>query len=329
MGTHASTVFLPALTRSRRRVSAAAVAVAIMIVTSQTMSTSSAQAATTVGLGTADSYVVLGGQAVTNTGPSTLGGDLGVSPGSSITGFPPGIVVGGTTHTTDAHAMQAQIDLTTAYDSAAAQAPDATSPPDIGGQTLVAGVYTSTSTAGLTGTLTLDGQGDAGAVWVFQIGSALTTASASAVALTNGALACNVFRQVGSSATLGTGSVFVGTIMALTSVSVTTGATVEGRALARNGSVTLDNNVFTDPRCTTGEPGPETGTPGVTAVAGPGGPAALVEGVPADAGNGSDGLAESGVDSSALMVPAALAASAVAAGLVLIATRRRRVEDSM
>ncbi|MBT2498341.1 DUF3494 domain-containing protein, partial [Agromyces sp. ISL-38] len=208
-----------------------------------------AHAATAVDLGTADSYVVLGAETVTNTGPSVLNGDLGVYPGTSITGFPPGIVVGGTTHTTDAHAQQAQSDLTIAYNSAASQAPDATSPPDLGGQTLVAGVYFSATTAGLTGTLTLDGQGDPTSVWVFQIGSTLITAPDSTVALINGALACNVFWQVGSSATLGTSSEFVGTIMALSSITVNTGAVVEGRALARTGAVTLDSNVFIDPRC--------------------------------------------------------------------------------
>ncbi|MFG6475142.1 ice-binding family protein [Microbacterium sp. P06] len=208
----------------------------------------SADAATRVGLGEADSYVVLGGQAVTNTGPSSLEGDLGVSPGTAITGITDdNFVAPGTLNQTDA--PQAQSDLTVAYNDAAGQQSNATSPPDLGGQTLVEGVYTSTSTAALTGTLTLNAQGNADAVWIFKIGSSLTTASSSVVSLIGGAQACNVFWQVGESATLGTDSEFVGTIMALTSITVTSGTNVEGRALARNGAVTLDNNVFSDPRC--------------------------------------------------------------------------------
>ncbi|WP_442577300.1 ice-binding family protein [Microbacterium sp. F51-2R] len=168
-----------------------------------------------------------------------------------MSGFPPGIVVGGTTHAADAEALQAQSDLTIAYDTAAGQASDGAIPNggELGGLTLVQGVYTAASSAGLTGTVTLDGQGDPAAVWVFQIGSTLITATGSAVDLINGAQACNVFWQVGSSATLGTNTTFVGTIMALTSISLVTGTTVEGRALARNGSVTLDDNVFRDLSC--------------------------------------------------------------------------------
>jgi len=204
--------------------------------------------ATFVDLGAAESFAVLGGQSVTNTGPSVIIGDLGVSPGTSITGFPPGIVIGAL-HPTDAVAAQAQSDLTAGYNAAASQAPDDTITSDLGGQTLTPGVYSAASTAAITGTLTLDAEGSADAVWVFQIGSSLTTASASTVALINGANPCNVFWQIGSSATLGTNSTFVGTIMALTSISVTTGTTIEGRALARNGSVTLDTNEITRPIC--------------------------------------------------------------------------------
>ncbi|PRY45127.1 ice-binding family protein [Umezawaea tangerina] len=213
--------------------------------------TPSAYAATSpVGLGTVASYSVLGGQTVTNTGPSTLQGDLGVSPGTAITGFPPGTSAGAT-HAGDAQAAQAQSDLVVAYDDAAGRAPTASISGDLVGQTLPDGVYKSTGPIGLSGTLTLDGQGDPSSVFIFQIASTLITASASAVVLVNGAQACNVYWQVGSSATLGTTSTFVGTILALTSISVTTGTVVEGRALARNGQVSLDDNVFTTPGCDT------------------------------------------------------------------------------
>ncbi|MFF3311499.1 ice-binding family protein [Streptomyces sp. NPDC002952] len=216
--------------------------------------------ATPVPLGAADSFAVLAGQSVTNTGPSVITGDVGVSPGTAISGFPPGLV-NGVQHSADAVAQQAQSDLVAAFDNAAGQATDAALPPDAGGLTLVPGVYTASSTLGLTGTLTLDAKGDPNAVWVFQVGSGLTTASASEVALINGAQACNVFWEIGSSATLGTQSTFVGNILALTSISANTGASIDGRALARNGSVTLDTNRITRATCTGGTTsGTTTGT---------------------------------------------------------------------
>ena len=205
-----------------------------------------------VGLGTAQSFAVLAGSTVTNTGPSVIKGDLGVSPGTAVTGFPPG-TVNGTIHSADAVAAQAQADTTTAYNDAAGRSPTSAITADLGGRTLVAGVYRGT-TLGLTGTLTLDAQGDQSAVFVFQAGSTLITASNSGVALINGAQACNVFWQVGSSATLGTGTVFVGSILALTSVTADTGASVAGRLLARNGAVTLDSNTVTASACATPTP---------------------------------------------------------------------------
>ncbi|MFF3659513.1 ice-binding family protein [Streptomyces olivochromogenes] len=211
--------------------------------------------ATKVNLGRATSFSVLGASEVTNTGNSSLEGDLGVSPGSSITGFPPG-VVGGAVHQTDAVAGGAQVDLTTAYNSAAGQATNFPLAAAIGaGQTLLPGVHTSTSGVLLTGDLILDAQGDPNAVWVFQIPEALTVASSARVLLTNGASACNVFWQIRDSATIGTGSSFVGTIMAGVSITVNTGANIQGRALARTGLVSLQNNRIFFGGCSTGTTG--------------------------------------------------------------------------
>lgn len=199
-----------------------------------------------VPLGTAQNFAVLGGSTVTNTGPSVVSGDVGVSPGSAITGFPPGIINGGSIHAADAVAAQAQSDLTTAYNVAAGTpcTADLTGV-DLGGLTLAPGVYCFSTSAGLTGTLTLDLQGNPNSTFIFKIGSTLTTASGSSVVLINsGGTTCppNIFWQVGSSATLGTGSAFVGNILALTSITMNTGASLTGRALARNGAVTLDTN---------------------------------------------------------------------------------------
>ena len=213
-------------------------------------------------MGTTQSFAVLGGTTVTNTGPSVITGDLGLSPGTSVTGFPPGTVVGGTMHQTDAVAGQAQIDNTAAYLNLAGQTPvtQNLTGKDLGGLTLVPGVYSFSSSAQLTGALTLDAGGNSAAVWVFQIGSTLTTASGSSVVLINGAAPCNVFWQVGSSATLGTTTSFVGNIFALTSITLTTHASVAGRALAQNGAVTMDSNTVSIAACggTTGTPVPPT-----------------------------------------------------------------------
>jgi Protein of unknown function (DUF3494). len=217
----------------------------------------------TVPLATSANYSVLGGQTVTNTGPSVLGESLGLSPGTSITGFPPGTVLG-TTDTTNAAAAQAQSDLTAAYNNAAGRPINATTTANLANLNLQGGVYAGPShgALSLTGPLTLDGAGDPTTVFIFQTNSSLITASGSTVALINGAQECNVFWQVGSSATLGTGSVFAGNILALTSITVTNSVTVHGRALARNGSVTLDTDTFTSPTCATSTPVTTTTTPG-------------------------------------------------------------------
>ena len=204
-------------------------------------------------LGTAQSFAVLGGSAVTNTGSTVVAGDLGVSPGTAVTGFPPGLVNGGTIHAADAVALQAQNDVTTAYNNLAGQpcTADLTGQ-DLGGRVLTPGVYCFSSSAQLTGTLVLDAQGNANAVFIFKTGSTLTTASNALVILNNAGQPCNVFWQIGSSATLGTGTTFVGNILALTSITMTTSARSVGRMLARNGAVTLDTNTVTRADCLVG-----------------------------------------------------------------------------
>ena len=200
------------------------------------------------GLGVAGSFAVLAGSTVTNTGPSAIDGNLGLSPGTAVTGVATE-TVDGTTHAADAASLKAKADLTAAYDAAAAKTPTATAPADLGGSTLTPGVYNSASSIGLTGTLTLDAQGDPNAVFVFQAGSTLITASASRVELVNGAQPCNVFWQVGSSATFGTTTVFAGNVMALASITMNDGVHLTGRALARNGAVTLINDTITAAHC--------------------------------------------------------------------------------
>ena len=189
-------------------------------------------------------FSVLAGSTVTNTGPTTVTGDVGISPGTAVTGFPPGLP-SGAIHSADSAAAQAQAALTAGYIDAAGRAGGTSVSGDLVGRTLTAGVYTSTSSLAVTGDVTLDAQGNSDSVFIFQIGSTLTTGSGSHVILANGAKACNVFWQVGSSATLGTNSEFKGNILALTSITITTGVNLEGRALARNGAVTLDSDVIT------------------------------------------------------------------------------------
>jgi LPXTG-motif cell wall-anchored protein len=234
--------------------------------------TSGASAAQpTIGLGTASTFAVLAGAGITNTGATTAsgtnGGNFGSSPNAAFTGSTLVTTTGTKYLSAVPQTASAQIDLTTAYNDAAGRTPVTTIASDLGGQTLKQGVYNSASSIGLTGTLTLDGENDPAAVFIFQAGSTLTTATSSRVLLINGAQPCNVFWQVGSSATFGTTSDFTGSVLALTSITANNNATFKGQLLARNGAVTLDSNTIVNDRCAavaTATPTP-TATPTATA----------------------------------------------------------------
>lgn len=204
-------------------------------------------------LGSAASFVGLASSTLTNTGPGVFVGNVGTSPGTSVTGFPPGTIRRGAIYRGGPVAAQAQSDATLAYNALKGQpcTVDLTGK-DLGGRTLTPGVYCFNTSAQLTGDVVLDALGDPLAVWVFQIGSTLTSASASSVAMINGCQAHNVFWQVGSSATLGTGTRFHGNILADASITLNTGASLMGRAVALNGAVTMNTN---------GAPTPITNTP--------------------------------------------------------------------
>lgn len=216
----------------------------MLILSALGMAQSNVFAATTSpNLGIADSFAVLGSSTVTNTGNTVITGNLGINPGTAITGFPPGTVIG-TTYASGPVVTQAHADAVTAYGTLTSATCTTNEPTvaDIGGQTLSPGVYCFPSSAAITGTLTLSGNG----VYIFKIGSTLVTAAGNSnVVLANGATANNVFWAVGSSATLGTGSVLKGTVIAYSSITSTTNAAVDGRLIALNGAVTLDTNKIT------------------------------------------------------------------------------------
>ncbi len=256
---------------------------------------------------------MLGASTVTNTGPSVVNGGLGVAPGTAIVGFPPGLV-NGTIHAADAAAAQAQADLTAAYADAAGRTPPALLPADAGGLFLTAGVHRREAALGLTGDVTLDAQGDPDAVFVLQAGT-LTTASNSHVQLTARAQACKVFWVIDSSATLGTDTAFAGDILAKQSITMNARATLQGRALARNGAVTLDTNAIDRPGCTTGgvATGPGGAAPGPVP---PGSPGAMPGGVP---GPGQ------GAPPSGSGAPPSATATPPDAGTAVLATEPREV----
>jgi hypothetical protein len=273
-----------------------------------------ALAATDPGLRTAGSFAVLSGTPnITNTGSSWISGQVGISPGCAVTGFPP--ATSGAQHKCDAVALKAKTDLAGAY-TRAANAPcpgtNNLTGVNLGGKILVPGVYCQTTAPTLTGTLTLNGAG----VYIFQIGSTLITATGSRVQLIGGAQPCEVFWQVASSATLHVSTAFVGNIMALTSIAMQTRATLEGRALARNGAVTLDTNRIIQPGgC--GVAAPPLGTPPVGNT------------LPASLGFslsiGANGVPpELQGDGFPLLLVIGIGAGLGATSLVLISRRRRR-----
>src|ERR1700720_1112778 len=222
-------------------------ACAAALIVSGLLATCWSAVAQSVSLGAAENVAILGASTVTNTGATIVTGNLALSPGSSVTGFPPGVVVNGTIHINDALSNQAHLDAITDYNQLFAENKPITNINltgiNLGGLTLTPGVYHFDSSAQLTGTLKLDTGGNPNAPFHFLIGSTLTTASNSMVMFVNGA-STNVFWQVGSSATLGTGTKFIGNIIALQSITLTTGATLDGKALAINGAVTMDSNLI-------------------------------------------------------------------------------------
>lgn len=237
--------------RSTRRLAAVATA-GLLALGLCTVTTSAALAATAadgvIDLGSASQFGVLGASAVTNTGPTVVNGDVGVSPGTSITGFegPPAGLANGTIHQTDAVASQAQSDLTGAFNDAAGLPPTRSGLANLSGLSLTPGVYSGGELSlNSGGRLTLAGTADS--IWVFQAASTLTIGSAAQIQMTGGASSCNVFWQVSSSATIGTGARFVGTVMAGAAITANTGATIQGRLLANGTAVTLDTNRITPP----------------------------------------------------------------------------------
>ena len=245
--------FLAASRRSPGARTARAAAITLGLLSALVFASSASAATASVGLGSAASFSVLAGSTVTNTGPTTMFGDLGLSPGSSVTGAPH---VLGATHVDDAVAIGAKSALTTAYNDAASRPSNGSAGTDLSGQTFLPGVRTASSSLLLSsGSVTLNAQGDPNAVFIFQIGSTLITGSNTSVNLIGGAQACNVFWQVGSSATLGTGTRFVGTVMAAETITANTAATIHGRLLASTAAVNLDTNTITKSECASSSSG--------------------------------------------------------------------------
>lgn len=235
---------------------------------------SAAQAApgTPVPLGDAAGFAVLAGAGITNTGATTLAGDIGSFPTTSISGLGTVTLVGGVDRSGESVTTQAKTDLVTAYDAASAQTPDPLGGVELAGLTLEPGVYDTGGVIELNGNLTLDANGDPDAVFVFQSLSTLLTGPAGSITFVDGATACNLYWRVPTSATIGTGSQFAGTILAEASISFGAGATLQGRALAQSGAVTMITNTITIPACATTPPV----TPPTTPVVGPEGPQVAV-----------------------------------------------------
>jgi hypothetical protein len=254
--------------RARKSIRSISILLTLLLVVFVAMPANVMAAQPTVNLGTTASFAVLAGTTITNTGTTTIngdaGGNVGLHPGS---GFPgqTSVTISGAVHLADAVALQAKNDLIAAYDDAAGRTPVTRIATELGGKTLKPGVYDSASgTFQITGTLTLDAQGDSNGVFIFKTTTTLITASNSNINIVNGARYCRIFWKVGSSATLGTNSHFVGHIFALTSITARTSATVQGQLLARNGAVTLDSNTITNGICATVTPSPTTATTATT-----------------------------------------------------------------
>ena len=276
-----------------------------------TGSVSGAQAAATpVPLGGAEGFAVLAYSTVTSTGPTVISGDIGLHPGSAVVGFPPGSQLAGAAYVADPVSLQAQTDARAAFTSASLQAGPVSVGTELGGLTLTPDVYQSAGTLEINGALTLDAEGDASAVFIFRSASALDTGSASQVLLLNDANPCNVFWIVPSSATLGTGSSLVGTVIANTSITATTGSVVSGRLLALTGAVTLDSSTVTSTGCA-----PVTVNPGsgITITQ------AAIDTTAANA-PAAPALPQTGAES---LIPFSAALLLLAAGAFLLRTRRR------
>jgi hypothetical protein len=317
-----------------------ALAAGLLLVVSGASSPARAAVVPTVGLGTADSFEVLAGSDITNVGNTVINnGDVGLYPGTSITGYPPAVINNGVIHDNDAQSQQAQADLTTAYLDAASRPSNAVIVGDtLGGLVLSPGVYTGNA-LDLASNATITLNGAANSVWIFQAASTLVTGSASTVAFTGGAGPCNVFWQVGTSGTLGAGSTFAGTVMALSSISVNAGATIDGRLLARNQAVTGITVTLNRPTDCAARSGSVASTPtaeqsaataaatagaaaAATAAATAGAAAAATAAAAAAAAAAASELAPTGVD--AIPVLASAAALFVLGGALLLWTRSRR-----
>ena len=283
----------------------------------------------TVDLGDAETFAVLAGSGITNTGPTTLSGTWGSDIGSSPTGTFTGsesVTTSGTKYiAADPATASAQSALTTAYLDAAGRTPATTVSADLGGQTLTQGVYNSASSLGLTGTLILDAENDPAAVFIFQAGSTLTTASGSKVELINGAQACNVFWQVGSSATFGTTTDFTGHVLALTSITANNGATFKGQLLARNGAVTLDTNTIINDACVTVTP-TATATPTESATESPA-PEETVTAAPSETPSPEDTTDTGGqlpdTETDNWILPLGIGLAVIAIGAIVFFLRRK------
>jgi hypothetical protein len=288
----------------------------------------SAQAATAVGLGTADSFVVLAGAGVTNTGTTTLSGDLGSANGS-VVGDTDLVFASGVNHYGDGVTAGAMLDLETAF-GAASQPADVTVSADLGGQSLVAGVYFQASTMNLSGpALTLDAGGNPDAVWIFRAGSDLIVGPGASVNLVNGAQACNVYWQVASSASLDDGADLVGTVMARTAITMNAAATVEGRVLALDANVTLINNTITRPACTAPTGTDTSSGPGTSAGTGTGtgtdtGATGQVTAVPSGSVSTGDGSTSAGTDTTRYLLVGVLAVVALGATTAAVVRSRTR-----